>query len=273
MLVNLLTNALKFTDAPGAVTLAAERVGDGVHVQVRDTGIGIPADRLEHVFEPFVQVDPRLARAREGTGLGLAISRDLARGMGGDLTATSVPGVGSTFTLTLPLASVPAVVTPPTAASTDALAAAAHCGARIAAGDAHGALAYLNARTTHRYTGLYRFDGPVLRNVLLVDRDDPAVRVGPDAPLRETYCAIVGETERAFAMSDSHTEPRVAAHPARTSVVSYCGALVRDAGGRAVGTLCHFDVVPRPVPAEEIPVLEAVAPLLAGVAAGMPAGA
>jgi signal transduction histidine kinase len=71
---------------------------------VRDTGIGIPPDQLGRIFEPFVQVRADLTRTAEGTGLGLAISRDLARGMGGDLTAESEPGVGSTFTLTLPAA-------------------------------------------------------------------------------------------------------------------------------------------------------------------------
>jgi signal transduction histidine kinase len=75
-----------------------------VRIRVRDTGVGIPADQLGRVFEPFVQVDQGLTRTQQGTGLGLAISRDLARGMGGDLTVESEPGVGSTFTLTLPRA-------------------------------------------------------------------------------------------------------------------------------------------------------------------------
>jgi signal transduction histidine kinase len=72
-----------------------------VTVRVNDTGVGIPADKLEAVFEPFVQVRSELTRTTEGTGLGLAISRDLARGMGGDLRVTSELGVGSTFELVL----------------------------------------------------------------------------------------------------------------------------------------------------------------------------
>ena len=78
-----------------------DRSGSTVSVEVADTGIGISADQLARVFEPFVQVDAKLTRTREGTGLGLAISRDLARGMGGDLTARSTLGAGSTFVLTL----------------------------------------------------------------------------------------------------------------------------------------------------------------------------
>jgi signal transduction histidine kinase len=66
--------------------------------------MGIPADKMDAIFEPFVQLRSDLTRTAEGTGLGLAISRDLAIGMGGDLTAESTPGRGSTFTLTLPRA-------------------------------------------------------------------------------------------------------------------------------------------------------------------------
>jgi PAS domain S-box-containing protein len=103
VVLNLLSNAVKFTDRGGEVELSWEAGGGVVRVHVRDTGRGIPPDKLEAIFEPFVQVDPALTRAAEGTGLGLAISRDLARAMKGDLTARSTPGEGSVFTLSLPI--------------------------------------------------------------------------------------------------------------------------------------------------------------------------
>jgi PAS domain S-box-containing protein len=102
ILANLLSNAVKFTNRGGRITLAGAPAGSGVRLVVRDTGIGIAPEQHERVFDPFVQVRSDLTRTAEGTGLGLAISRDLARGMGGDLTVESVPGAGSTFTLTLP---------------------------------------------------------------------------------------------------------------------------------------------------------------------------
>ena len=102
ILVNVLSNAIKFTPAGGSVILHCRVDETTVSVAVEDTGIGVAADRLEHIFAPFVQIDRRLNAPHEGTGLGLAISRDLARGMGGELTVESVLGKGSTFTLTLP---------------------------------------------------------------------------------------------------------------------------------------------------------------------------
>jgi PAS domain S-box-containing protein len=102
ILLNLLSNAIKFTPEGGEIRVEARGDGDWVHIAVADTGIGIPADRMEAVFEPFVQLARGASSARNGTGLGLAISRDLARAMGGDLTLESTPGQGSTFTLTLP---------------------------------------------------------------------------------------------------------------------------------------------------------------------------
>jgi len=104
ILLNLLTNATKFTDRGGEVRLETEAAGDFVRVRVRDTGVGIAADKLSLIFDPFVQVDSQYTRTRDGVGLGLAISRDLARGMGGELTVESALGIGSTFTLSLPSA-------------------------------------------------------------------------------------------------------------------------------------------------------------------------
>jgi signal transduction histidine kinase len=104
VLLNLLSNALKFTAAGGSVHLSCAPDGAVVHLRIADTGRGIPADKLEAIFEPFVQVDPTRARDKQGIGLGLAIGRELARAMGGEITVESVVGQGSTFTLTLPAA-------------------------------------------------------------------------------------------------------------------------------------------------------------------------
>ena len=102
ILVNLMSNAVKFTAPGGRITVRCSDNGDFIAIDVEDTGTGIPPDKLDAVFEPFVQLDSGLTRTTEGTGLGLAISRALARGMGADITVRSEIGVGSVFTLTLP---------------------------------------------------------------------------------------------------------------------------------------------------------------------------
>jgi signal transduction histidine kinase/CheY-like chemotaxis protein len=104
ILINLLSNAVKFTEA-GTVTVSA-RPGNGtLAIVVTDTGIGIPAEALELIFEEFRQVDSSSTRKHGGTGLGLSISRHFARLLGGDLSVRSTLGVGSAFTLVLPLRS------------------------------------------------------------------------------------------------------------------------------------------------------------------------
>jgi signal transduction histidine kinase/CHASE3 domain sensor protein len=105
ILVNLVGNAVKFTPENGTIRVGAHKDGAMASMFIQDTGMGIPADRLQAIFEPFVQVEDSLTRTASGAGLGLAISRDLARAMGGDLHVMSEIGKGSTFTLTLPLAS------------------------------------------------------------------------------------------------------------------------------------------------------------------------
>ncbi len=104
ILINLFSNATKFTPMGGRVSFGVaphETDATLVELRVSDTGIGIPADKLETVFDPFVQLAPTGVPSNQGVGLGLAISRDLARGMGGDLTVWSAEDLGSTFTLTL----------------------------------------------------------------------------------------------------------------------------------------------------------------------------
>ncbi|GAA2524491.1 response regulator [Winogradskya humida] len=130
IVINLLSNAVKFTDrgevvatvsaeAVSSATLSAETVSAEaaaddrllVTIAVRDTGIGIPEDKVDGLFRPFVQVDASTTRIYGGTGLGLAISRRLARAMGGDITVTSEQNVGSTFTVTAQLRACPQNVT------------------------------------------------------------------------------------------------------------------------------------------------------------------
>jgi PAS domain S-box-containing protein len=107
VVVNLLTNAIKYTPTGGSVTLSCAVTGpeqNTIAVRVADTGVGIPASKLGAIFDPFVQVHRSLKQMSEGVGLGLAIARDIARHMDGDVTVESEEGVGSTFTLTLPRA-------------------------------------------------------------------------------------------------------------------------------------------------------------------------
>ena len=103
ILINLLSNAVKFTPAGGRIRVSCAAAENTVSISVEDNGPGIPDDKIEAVFEPFVQLDRGLTRTTEGTGLGLAISRGLARGMGAEITLETKVGKGSIFTLVLPL--------------------------------------------------------------------------------------------------------------------------------------------------------------------------
>lgn len=106
VLINLIGNATKFTEQ-GTISVIAKSSPGGVTFEVKDSGIGIPEDQLESVFEAFHQVDSTSSRKHNGTGLGLAISRDIAIAHNGELTAQSVLGQGSTFTMTLPRNAAP----------------------------------------------------------------------------------------------------------------------------------------------------------------------
>jgi len=102
IVLNILSNAIRHTPAGGKITLSTSPSMGNVVIVIEDTGPGIPADKAEQVFEPFVQLDRSLRANRDGLGLGLSISRDLARGMDGDLRVEPRDGKGARFLLTLP---------------------------------------------------------------------------------------------------------------------------------------------------------------------------
>ena len=102
VVLNLLSNAVKFTPPGGKITVDCRFKDGKATLSVADTGPGIPLDRVDDIFEPFVQLGRSLSSGHEGAGLGLAISRDLARNMNGDITVETGAGRGATFTLSLP---------------------------------------------------------------------------------------------------------------------------------------------------------------------------
>ena len=129
----------------------------------------------------------------------------------------------------------------------------------------HAALGLLNARTRYRFTGLYRVEPPLLRNLHLYDRENPALDVcGDIALLEDTYCVIPAVLALPFATPDAQADARLATHTKRGTVLSYLGVPIRGIDGRVRGTLCHFDCRPRLLPDGEAELLARVAPLLAG---------
>ena len=103
VLFNLLSNAVKFTPDGGSVMVKAEKLNGEIQISVSDTGIGIPKEKIEEIFKPFVQLDSSLSRQYEGTGLGLALTRRLVELLGGRIWVESQLGKGSTFHFTIPV--------------------------------------------------------------------------------------------------------------------------------------------------------------------------
>lgn len=125
----------------------------------------------------------------------------------------------------------------------------------------HAALAYLNQRTPHRYTGLFRFDGEMLRNEVLVDGHQPLVHQGDDIPMAATFCSLVGRQQAPLEILDVATDAQFGGL-IETPVVSYCGVLIRDAQGQPYGTLCHYDMQRCQERTTDQPLLEAAGALL-----------
>ena len=130
------------------------------------------------------------------------------------------------------------------------------------AGGVRPALRYLNGLGPHRFTAVFRFEGGTLRNLHLIDRDDPGVERCPDQPVLESYCVYVRDSARKFLTERANEDERVAGHPKQPVVQSYCGFPLMEDDGTLFGTICHFDYDPVPFAEDEVFLLETAAPML-----------
>lgn len=139
-------------------------------------------------------------------------------------------------------------------------------------GGVHAALAYLNSRTPHRFTGVYRYDGDSLRNMALFDRFEPARQRGADIPMADAYCANVGRNREPLEFADAKGDGRFPYLPG-SPVVCYSGVLISSPAGVPYGTLCHYDVQHCETRTSDIPLLKAAAPFIYEMLEGQPLGA
>lgn len=130
-----------------------------------------------------------------------------------------------------------------------------------------GALWFLNSRTAHRFSGVFRFDGDMLRSVALVDKWDPLVQIGEDIPVASAYCAHLRDTGLPLEVEHGPDDPRTP-WMAQSDVISYCGAPIHSRTGELWGALCHFDAARCDTRNSEMPLLLAAAALLHEAATG-----
>ena len=124
------------------------------------------------------------------------------------------------------------------------------------------ALQFLNSMSAHRFTAIFRFEGSTLRNLHLIDRENPKIERCPDLPVLDSYCVYVRNTAKPLVIDNSLQDDRVQGHPKRQVVQSYCGIPLIDKDGLLFGTICHFDFAPIPFTGEEALLLDEVVPFL-----------
>ncbi len=125
-----------------------------------------------------------------------------------------------------------------------------------------GAVAFLNSLTSHRFTSLFRFDGPTLRTVTFFDRENPHAATCDDIPVEASYCVFVRDLAATFTVEHALHDDRVRDHPKQSSVQCYCGVPLLDRHGKMFGSICHFDFKAGRVTERDVELLEEMARLL-----------
>lgn len=133
---------------------------------------------------------------------------------------------------------------------------------RLLEGDLFSLLEYLNRLTTHRFTGVYRFEPGWVVSVALWDRENPRIRIGADVKMKESYCWLTGLGGASYVIEDACDDARLDGHAAREAVRAYVAVVLRDKAGNPWGTLCHFDFQPRAVEPQTKARLEVFRPLI-----------
>ena len=129
-----------------------------------------------------------------------------------------------------------------------------------------GAMRWLNERVPYRFTAIFSFEGDVLHNICLIDKQNPSVPKLSDQPISQSYCMYIQASGRDFTVEDSMRDGRVESHAKRRNVQCYYGIPLFDPTGKMVGTVCHFDSMPIRVTEEIATVLDDLAPLIAEAA-------
>jgi hypothetical protein len=133
---------------------------------------------------------------------------------------------------------------------------------QLVEGNVRVLLRHLNGLTSHRFTGVYRFEPGWVVSVALFDRANPELEIGADVKMKESYCWLTGLGENSYVIEDACGDPRLDGHVAQQEVRSYVAVLLRDQRRQPWGTLCHFDFDPRPYDPATLTQLETYRPLI-----------
>ena len=128
------------------------------------------------------------------------------------------------------------------------------------------AMRWLNDRVPYRFTAIFAFDGDLLRNICLVDKENQDITSCADQPIAQSYCMYIQRSRKLFAVQDASQDERVATHPKRQNVQCYYGIPLYDDSGQLLGTVCHFDSMPVRVTDEVATALDDLAPVIAEAA-------